>query len=210
MIRIINKIIVVLLLMLALPIVTLSTTMPSLSRVLFQQAFKGLDFNLSRLTGLATSQQLTAYAITAGIDIIILILLYAQLRRPPRDQARIRMVGGGLAEISFQAIGEHIKDQVTTLPEVLDAKPRVTAAHRRVKIFLDVSISPNIENIPNTASAIIAVVRETVEQKMGLTLAGKPRIRIRHASKLSRALQPPPPPPTPTPQKTHPPTSVEW
>jgi hypothetical protein len=200
MIRIINKIIVVILLVLALPIVTLTATMPSISQALFQQAVKGLDFNLSRLTSLDASQQLTVYAITTGVDIIILILLYAQLRHPRRDQARIRMVGGGLAEISFQAIGQHLKDEVTLLPEVMEAKTRVTAARRRVKILLDVAISPNTENLPNTASAIIAVVRETIEQKMGLTLAGKPRIRIRHASRLNIALQPPPT------QKSQPPT----
>jgi hypothetical protein len=204
MIRIINKIVVVLLLVLALPIVTLTATMPSLSQALFQQAVTGLDFNLSRLTGLDASQQLTVYAFTAGIDILILILLYAQLHRPPRDQARIRMVGGGLVEVSFQAVAQHLKDEVTQLPEVVDAKTRVTAARRRVKILLDVAISPNTENLPNTAGAIIAVVRETVEQKMGLTLAGKPQIRIRHASKLNITLQPPPP------KKSHPPTSVEW
>jgi hypothetical protein len=205
MIRLLNKIIVVFLLVLALPVVTLTTTMPSLSQALFQQAVKGLDYNLSRLANLSASQQLTTYAITVGIDIIILILLYAQLRRPPRDQARIRMAGGGLAEISFQAIAQHLKEQVSTLPEVMDVKPRVTAARRRVKILLDVAISPNVENLPNAASEIIAVAQETVEQKMGLTLAGKPRLRIRHVSKLNLALQPPP-----TPQKTHPPTSVEW
>jgi hypothetical protein len=205
MIRLLNKIIVVILLVLALPVVTLTTTMPSLSQALFQQAVKGLDFNLSRLTSMNASQQLTTYAITIGIDIIILILLYAQLRRPPRDQARIRMAGGGLAEISFQAISQHLKDQITALPEVMDVKTRVTATRRRVKILLDVAMSPNVENLPNAASEIIAVAQETVEQKMGLTLAGKPRLRIRHASKLNIALQPPPPP-----KKTHPPTSVEW
>jgi hypothetical protein len=205
MIRILNKIIVVILLVLALPVVTLTTTMPSISQALFQQAVKGLDYNLSTLTNMDASRQLTTYAITVGIDIIILILLYAQLRRPPRDQARIRMAGGGLAEISFQAISQHLKDRITALPEVMDVKTRVTATRRRVRLLLDVAMSPNVENLPNAASEIIAVAQETVEQKMGLTLAGKPRLRIRHASKLNIALQPPPPP-----KKTHPPTSVEW
>jgi hypothetical protein len=204
MIRIINKIVVVLLLVLALPIVTLTATMPSMSQLLIRQAAKGLDFNLSRLMSLDASRQLTVYAFAVGIDILILILLYAQLHRPPRDQARIRMVGGGLAEVSFQAVAQHVKDEVTVLPDVMDVKARVTAARRRVRISLDVAISPHTENLPNTASAIIAVVRETVEQKMGLTLAGKPRIRIRHASKRGITLQPPPP------KKSQPPTSVEW
>lgn len=204
--RVFNKIIVVVLLVLALPLVTLALATPDLGLMLAGQALTALSAVLEGVSVPEGSTRLVMLGVAVGVDLIIVLLLYAELRRPARDQARIRLVGGGVAEISLQAISQRLKEQVSRIPDVVEVKPRISAARRRVRVALDVGIASSVGSIPAKAAEIIGVARETVENQMGLSLAGEPRVRIRHVSGVNLALrtagrrrqqQPPPPSPPP-------------
>jgi len=174
-VRIFNKIITTVTLILTLPLITLLLAFPEFA---LSQARLGIDSLEALLETLAGNDRLIMIAVAVGLDLVILGLLFANLRRPPRERAPIRLKKGGVAEVTFHAIAQRIRANVSELPGVVEVIPYIEAPRRRVFITLDVAIE-NYANVPETAAIIVEMVQRTVSEDMGLAMAGKPAIRIR-------------------------------
>lgn len=179
--RIFNKIITIITLVLTLPLITLLLAFPEFA---LAQARLGIDSLEALLATFVGNERLIMIAIAVGLDLVILGLLFANLRRPPRERAPIRLKKGGVAEVTFHAISQRIRANVSELSGVVEVIPYIEAPRRRVFITLDVAID-NHANVPETAAEIVRVVQQTVEEDMGLAMAGKPAIRIRQTPKGS-------------------------
>lgn len=173
--RIFNKIITIITLILLLPLITMLLALPEFA---LSQVRLGVDSLEALLATFVGNERLIMLAIAAGLDLLILGLLFANLRRPPRESAPIRLKKGGVAEVAFHAIAQRIQISVSELPGVIEVIPYIEAPRRRVFVTLDVAIA-NYANVPQTAAEIVRVVQQTVGEDMGLAMAGKPSIRIR-------------------------------
>jgi hypothetical protein len=174
-VRLFNKIITTITLVLTIPLITLLLTFPEFS---LMQAKLSIGYLEAQLDSLDSSNRLIMIAVAVGLDLVILGLLFANLRRPPRERAPIRLKKGGVAEVTFHAISQRIRANVGELSGVVEVIPYIEAPRRRVFITLDVAID-NHTNVPQTASEIVRIVQQTVGEDMGLAMAGKPAIHIR-------------------------------
>lgn len=135
---------------------------------------------LNALAPLVTFEtQLVLVVIGVFVLVIAFLLLWLELRSPTRRSVRIAQVQGGEAEMTTDAISQRLAYNVDKLADVVRVQPRVFPRSKGVDIKLDVETAPDVE-VPAKTEEIIRVVREVVEQRMGLTL-GKIRVNIKHA-----------------------------
>lgn len=111
------------------------------------------------------------FVLIAGVGVIVisLILLWLELRRPRATAVTIQKVSGGRAKLRTESIARRIVWHVDRLTDVVKATPHVRAKGNGVEIDLDLETSPEID-VPMKTEEVIAVVRDQVEEKMGLKL----------------------------------------
>jgi hypothetical protein len=176
-----NRLVVIVLLvvsMVVLPVVlVLVPARPDIATTIGQQA-------LSRLT--ATSALFQIRFVIAGASLAVLtfvvcgLLLWLELRRPHGKAVRVRKVSGDEAKVTTDSISRRLQYNVDQLAEVVSVKPKITARGKGVHVRLNVETGPEID-VPAKTEEISRVAREVVEERMGLKLAGKLEIHIKHA-----------------------------
>lgn len=120
--------------------------------------------------------------------IILILLLYLEVRRPLGRTVRILQVSSGEAQMSTDSVALRLEHNIDQLAEVISAKPTITSRGSGVEVALDVETSPEVD-VPSKTEEICQVAREVLEDRMGLRL-NKIRVNIKHA-------------PYPEPAKTH-------
>jgi hypothetical protein len=176
--RVFNKIVVVVLALVALPVITLFLVLPDqVARVVGET----LTALAGRFAAFAQPTRLGLAALALVLDVLLLGLLYLELRRKPMPGAKVMRIQGGEGEITLDAIHQRIQHHVSQLADVMDVRPHVTAKGGRVAVSLDVVTSPHI-NVPKKIDEVVAVVREAVTGGMGLKLRGRPVVSVRHVS----------------------------
>lgn len=203
-----NKIWVILDILIVIPLVTVVLAMPDASARLLRQ---GLEALTPHLATLASTQRLMMAGIAVGVDLLLLLILYLELRRPSATHARVKRVDGGVAEIAFDAIKQRLLYQVGQVPGVIKVASHVTAPRGKVKVRVDVETTPHVV-VPEKAAEIVAAIRQAIEHDMGLWLWGRPEVRIRHAAYRDVGPTPPPtrdaaPAPPPPHEAAQPPSS---
>ena len=176
--RVFNKVVVIIVILVAMPVSTLLLVMPDLTTVALSEVFAGLA---ERVAGLEQQFRLAMALAALVIDIALLLLLYLELRRKPTPGGKVTRVRGGEGEVSLEAIRQRVHHHVSQLPDVVEVKPAVSAKGGRVIVALDVVTSPHV-NVPKKLDEIVQVVRESVTGGMGLKLRGKPSVSIRHVA----------------------------
>ncbi|MCS7282865.1 MAG: alkaline shock response membrane anchor protein AmaP [Anaerolineae bacterium] len=106
------------------------------------------------------------------------LLLWLELRRPPRRMVRVTRVDGGQVEISLNAIDEHITYELEQLPGVLRVRPRSRAQRNAVAVEVDVETAGD-RDVPDQATRILETIQRTLEEKIGVRMAQPPQIRLR-------------------------------
>jgi len=111
------------------------------------------------------------------VDLGTILLIVLEVRRPAARSISVEQVSGGEVTLSIASIADQVKAEVNQLPEVLQARPRVTAKRKGVMVALDVKIAAEA-GVPGKAEKIVETIRRVVEEKMGLKLAGAPKVNI--------------------------------
>jgi len=176
-----NRLVVIVLLvvsMIVLPVVlVLVPARPEIVAIIGQQS-------LSWLTAIGGQNQLRL--ILAGTLLAVLtfivcgLLLWLELRRPRAKAVRIKKVSGDEARVTTDSIAHRLEYNIDQLAEVISVKPKITARGKGVHVRLNVETAPEIDVAAKTEE-ISKVAREVIEEKMGLKLAGKLEIHIKHA-----------------------------
>ena len=112
------------------------------------------------------------------LDIIILLILIAEVRRPTAKAIRVKKTAGGEVQVSVNSIADRLKYEVDQLSGVLRTKPQVMAKRGGVAVELDVETAAEID-VPEKAERIVETARQVVEEKMGLKLARPPKVNLR-------------------------------
>jgi len=170
--NIFNRVVMVVLLLLALAVSVAFTIIPV--RLL------GIANNVITLLG-QSAQTARLVSILIGIGFILLwfLLLVLELWRPPRRTVRVEKVSGGRAEMAVDAIAQRVVYRVDQLADVVNVSPHIRAGRGGVDIDLDLETTPDID-VPTKSEEVCAVVKDVIEERMGLRLR-RIRVKVRHA-----------------------------
>jgi preprotein translocase subunit SecG len=176
-----NRLVVIVLLvvsMIVLPVVlVLVPARPDIVTIMGQQA-------LTRLTTVAGQNRILFILGGASSAILTFVfcglLLWLELRRPSAKAVKVKQVSGEEAKVTTDSIARRLEFNIDQLADVISVKPKVTARGKGVHVRLNVETGPEID-VPAKTEEISRVAREVLEERMGLKLAGKLEISIKHA-----------------------------
>jgi hypothetical protein len=171
-----NRLVITLLLLALIPIVTVALIVPQEAVDLLQE---GLDRVESRLdTSVSTGELMIRVGLALVIGVVLIFLLYLELRRPAKYGVPVRQVKGGEAQIAINSVVGQLEYYLDPLPGVLDVKPDVIPHRGGVQVALEVEMAADA-NMPANIEEISAIARRVVEEEMGLKLKGKPKLNLR-------------------------------
>jgi hypothetical protein len=170
-----NRVVIVILLLVAIVICSAFLIVPAVLDTLVRQLAALNDF----LAGLEWYQRIPLGVLfAAALNVVFILLIIFEVRRPAPKAIRVERASGGEVTISVASIADRLKFEIDQLPGVLQVKPRVSARRRGVQVELDVQAAAGI-NVPATADRVAELAREVVEGKIGLKLARSPKLNIR-------------------------------
>jgi uncharacterized alkaline shock family protein YloU len=176
-----NRLVMIVLLvvsMIVLPVgLVLVPARPDIVTIMGQQS-------LSRLTAIGGQNQLLFISVGTLLAVLTFIvcglLLWLELRRPRAKAVRIKKVSGDEAKVTTDSVAQRLTYNIDQLAEIISVKPKITAKGKGVHVRLNVETGPEID-VPAKTEEISQVAREVIEEMMGLKLAGKLEINIKHA-----------------------------
>jgi len=174
----INKIWVIIGILVLIPLLTVLLAMPDMSIVWLRQGIDALGAYVAALDPMGRP---IMAAVAVGLDLLLLTVLYFELRRPTTTHARVKQVDGGVVEIAFEAIRQRLLYHLGNVPDVLKITPHINARGGRVDVRVDVETSPHVI-VPDKAAEIIEAIHRALEDEMGLRMRRKPEVRIYHSA----------------------------
>jgi hypothetical protein len=196
-----NRVVVVVLLLALMAAVALVMVWPAPTTSLVVQGVAIAGDFLTRLVPWVV--------LVAGILalIVLLIILVLELRRPRARAVKIDRVTDGEAYLKLDSIARRLAYHVDRLVDVVGVTPRVRARGGSVDVWLEVETVPDIE-VPMKTSEILAVVKDQIEDKMGLKLH-RAKVQLKSSSyprqaplvrEAAQSWQPAPEAPAPAPE----------
>ncbi len=175
-----NRLVMIVLLvvsMIVLPVVlVLVPARPEMVVIIGQQG-------LNRLAAMSGQNQLLFILGGASLAVLIFVvcglLLWLELRRPRGKVVTIHKVSGNAAKVTTDSIARRLEYNIDQLADVISVKPKVAARGKGVQVQLNVETGPEID-VPAKTEEISKVAREVIEERMGLRLAGKIEIHVKH------------------------------
>lgn len=111
--------------------------------------------------------------------VVLLVLLWAELRRAETPAVRVRLTSGGEAVVTADSVARRLAWHLDQLADVISVKPTVQRRGNSVDVHLALETAPDIE-VPMKTEEVMAVAREVLEERMGLQVR-KLKVEIRHA-----------------------------
>lgn len=172
----VNRVLVVILLLVAIPVCTILLVWP----VPALQAIGGqVDVLIDFLNSLRWYVRLPLGILFAlALDILFILLIVFEVRRPPRKAIRVqKTTGGGEVMVNVASIADGLRYEIDQLPTVLRSRSRVAGKRGGVVVELDVETAGI--DVPGKAEQVVETARRVVEEKMGLKLARPPKVNLR-------------------------------
>jgi uncharacterized alkaline shock family protein YloU len=176
-----NRLVVIILLvvsMIVVPVVlVLVPARPDVVAIIGQQS-------LGRLMAMSAQNQIRF--IIVGVSLAVLtfvvcgLLLWLELRRPHGRAVKVQEVSGDEAKVTTDSIARRLEYNIDQLAQVISVKPKIMSKGKGVHVRLNVETAPEVD-VPAKTEEISEVAREVIEERMGLKLAGKLEINIKHA-----------------------------
>jgi hypothetical protein len=107
------------------------------------------------------------------------LVLYLELRRPPRKTVKLQKTGGGEVELAVEYIVQPVEYGVDQLADVVKVMPNVKPRRNSVNVELELETTPDID-VPAKTEEVYEVARDVIEERMGLKL-GKVKVNVKHA-----------------------------
>ncbi len=180
--HIINKVFTIIILIILIPIVTLMLAFPTIATGLFTNLANSYTASVTNL-GAQSSQVMIGIA--AAVDLLLILILFFEIKQSKPTKAQVKLIGGGTAEVTFEAVSQRLKVIKERVGGIVSVHSDVRAKRKKIDVRLEVGIMPET-NVPNKIEQLQSIVKEIVEQQMGLHLASTPEIKVRHASGLEK------------------------
>ncbi len=181
-----NRIFTLLGLLLTIPFLVLLMVMVALPA----PTIGALQGFLTNLTNLPLGTRIVGIVIGTGLILLVLALLWLEVRPAPRQTVRIRQVEGGEAAMSIESVAQRLTYSVSELADVIRVSPKIVSRGKAIDVRLDIETAPDVD-VPAKTSEVVNVAREVIEQRMGLTLR-KIVVNIHHAPYGRRPAPAPP------------------
>ena len=176
----INRLIIVLLILVIIILVAVVVIVPKEAFELGRQAFDAAGSYTSAWEGYNWALFATGRVIIGGAVVLILLLvLWLELRRPRKKTVRVQKTSGGEAHIAIDSVAQRLAYNIDQLPDVIKVSPRITSKSRGMDIDLVLETSPDVD-VPMKTEEVMQVTKEVVEDRMGLRL-GKVTVKSKHA-----------------------------
>ncbi|MEA3334521.1 MAG: hypothetical protein U9R25_01325 [Chloroflexota bacterium] len=176
-----NRVITILVLILAWAAVVLVAAIPETALSWVQQGLLWLEQSLATLAGFNPSwlYPLLRAATIVLSTIIAAGLLWLELRRDKTPAVKVSLQSGGEAAVTTESVARRLSWHVDQLADVIRSTPNVRARGNSVDIQLDLETAPDVD-VPMKTEEVMAVTREVIEDQMGLQL-NRLKVNIHHA-----------------------------
>lgn len=123
---------------------------------------------------------LVAIVLGALIWVFLFLLLVVEVLPRRKKAIKVQMVEGGEARLHVDSIIQRLRYEVDRLPEITDVQPKVESkGGKGINVILEVKTTPTV-TIPDKTEELVALVREQVENRMGIRL-NKVTVSIKHS-----------------------------
>ena len=171
-----NRVLVVVLLLIAIVVCTVALVAPGWTLYQITWQSDAAMHSLNCLKPYVRVALGVLFALT--LDVIFVLLIILEVRRPARKAIRVEQAAGGEVQISVASIADRLRYEVDQLPGILRTKAKVSSKRGGVVAELDVETAAGI-TVPEQAEQIVETARQVVEEKMGLKLARSPKVNLR-------------------------------
>lgn len=178
-----NRVVLVLLLILAMILCSLISIVPLRTLQTVAQQARALAELVGRFRP-AFLRLAVGVLLALIVDLVGILLIVLEVRRPAVKSISVEQAAGGEVTISVASIADQLMAELSRLPEIRQAKPKVSAKRKGVVVELDAKISAET-GVANKAERIVETIRHVVEQKMGLRLARPPKVNIEAVRSVS-------------------------
>lgn len=131
------------------------------------------------------------------VDLLLLLVIYFEVRRGRNRFIRVQQVAGGMANISIESVVELLQHRLDPLPGVIEVAPHIQAKGNRVAARVEAGVTRGT-NVPQTANQLIKTIQTVLTDELGLQIAGQPEVRVTVVRKKGEGVEVAPPPPTAT------------
>ncbi|MEA3407214.1 MAG: alkaline shock response membrane anchor protein AmaP [Chloroflexota bacterium] len=118
-------------------------------------------------------------AVTGGLGVILLILLWLELRRRSKNFVEVDIEGGGKARLSIASVAQSVEYRIDELPGVRKVKPKIKSRGRDLDVTIDLDTSPSV-NIPVLSAKVVDLCRDILEGQLGVKIHNKVQVNIKH------------------------------
>jgi hypothetical protein len=177
--NVVNRVVLVILLLAAIPLCTILVVWPV-------PVLEAAGVQLAALVAFLNSLQwyvraLLGILFALTLNIIFILFLVLELRRPTPKAIRVEKATGGEVLVGVRSIADGLRYEIDQLSSVLRSRSKISARRGGVVVELDVEMAAGID-VPEKAEQIVETARRVVEERMGLKLARPPRVNLRTVS----------------------------
>jgi hypothetical protein len=174
-----NKVVVVLLLLVAMILVPLILIFPEQAESALRYAADVIQANLEWLNSLSSTAQIGIRLLLAFVGVIVfligLIFLMLEVLRIRRKTVRLKDKSG---EVMVDSITGHLTYHLDLLPDVLRVRPQVVSRGKKVSVTIYVETPPEV-NVPEKSAEVQETARRVIEDQLGLETRGDIKVLIR-------------------------------
>lgn len=152
-----------------------------LSFLLWLEQWAGWTYDVLLAVWTANPQLFYVGQAAAIVAVVLVFGTLLLLEIWPRGQRTVLVLNekGQRAELELSSVVMRLQHHLEQLADVVEAKPRVRAKGRTVHVQVEAMTSPDVD-VPMKTQEILDLVREVVEQRMGLRL-GRAFVHVKHA-----------------------------
>lgn len=175
-----NRILAILVLLLLLAVTVLVAVLPAQTASAVEGAMRNFGAFLASIEKTHFWPSVIARVALVLVALAVFLpLLWGELK-PRRPKAvYVLTESGSKASVTTESVANRLSWHIDQLADVISVTPVVTARGKAVNVMLNLETQPEID-VPMKTDEVVRVVREVVEDRMGLQL-GAVDVRIKHA-----------------------------
>lgn len=168
-----NKVVTVVLFLVLMVVVPLVLILPQPMLGAVQQVLASVSASIT------TFHRVVFVLVGIIVFIVCGLVLYLELRRPPRKRAVLEKTPGGEVEVALDSIAQRLEYRIDQLADVVKVTPEIKPRRKDIDVELNLETTPDVD-VPTMTEEVRHVTRDVVEERMGLKLR-KVKVNIRHA-----------------------------
>jgi hypothetical protein len=127
---------------------------------------------------------LVRVALAVLFGLVMLFLLWLELRRPNAKSVEVQRTQGGKIRLTTGDIQASISDSVDAIAGVMSSKSKINARNKSVAAVIEATLAPLYDPIQK-GEEIAESARAVIEDQLGLKMYAKPHVTVKVAKSRS-------------------------